>query len=132
MTKKEDTEHKNTKGKIEADYPDADQNLAYNSDLNSYEMDVDDTDPDYDHPANYETLSEGAIDDDSTYDESNPFVGDEYAERDELKEDNLEQANMRIETFQHERLSPLDKKLAENEEDLRDDLDEEGYPKNDR
>jgi hypothetical protein len=39
---------------------------------------------------------------------------------------------MRIENIQHERLSPLDKKLAENEEDLRDDLDEEGYPKNDR
>ncbi|WP_312790524.1 hypothetical protein [Sphingobacterium sp.] len=127
MSKKEDKI-----GKVEEDYPDMDQNLAFNEELDSYEMDVDDEDPDYDHPANYDTISEGAIDDDSTYDDSNPFVGDEYANRDELKEEDLNNANMRIENIQHERLSPLDKKLAENEEDLRDDLDEEGYPKNDR
>jgi len=126
------TEHKKTKGKVEADYPDSEQNLAYNKDMDSYEMDVDDNDPDYDHPANYDTLSEGAIDDDSTYDNSNPFVGDEYADREDLEEDELEDAHMRIENFKHNRLSPLDKKLAQNEEDLRDDLDEEGYPKNDR
>lgn len=127
MSKKEDKI-----GKVEEDYPDMDQNLAFNEELDSYEMDVDDEDPDYDHPANYDTISEGAIDDDSTYDDSNPFVGDEYANRDELKEEDLNNANMRIENIQHERLSPLDKKLAENEEDLRNDLDEEGYPKNDR
>ncbi|MEI2271179.1 hypothetical protein OHD16_03410 [Sphingobacterium sp. ML3W] len=125
------TGHKKTKGKVEADYPDSEQNLAYNKDMDSYEMDVDDNDPDYDHPANYDTLSEGAIDDDSTYDNSNPFVGDEYADREDLEEDALEDAHMRIESFKHNRLSPLDKKLAQNEEDLRDDLDEEGYPKND-
>lgn len=127
-----DTEPKKAKGKVDADYPDSEENLAYNEDLESYELDVDDNDPDYDHPANYDTLSEGAIDDDSTYDDSNPFVGDEYADREDLEEEDLEDAHMRIETFKHDRLSPLDKKLAENEEDLRDDLDEEGYPKNDR
>jgi len=126
------TEHKKTKGKVESDAPDSEQNLAYNEELDSYELDVEDNDPTYDHPANYDTLSEGAVDDDSTYDDSNPFVGDEYADRDELEEEDLEDASMRIETFKHDRLSPLDKKLAENEEDLRDDLDEEGYPKNDR
>ncbi|CAM3600278.1 hypothetical protein [Sphingobacterium prati] len=126
------TEHKKTKGKVESDAPDSEQNLAYNEELDSYELDVEDNDPGYDHPANYDTLSEGAVDDDSTYDDSNPFVGDEYADRDELEEEDLEDASMRIETFKHDRLSPLDKKLAENEEDLRDDLDEEGYPKNDR
>ncbi|MCS4227630.1 MULTISPECIES: hypothetical protein [Sphingobacterium] len=126
------TEDKKTKGKVEADYSDSEQNLAYNKDMDSYELDVDDNDPDYDHPANYDTLSEGAIDDDSTYDNSNPFVGDEYADREDLEEDELEDAHMRIESFKHNRLSPLDKKLAQNEEDLRDDLDEEGYPKNDR
>ena len=126
------TEDKKTKGKVESDYPDSEQNLAYNEELESYELDVDDDDPDYDHPANYDTLSEGAIDDDSSYDDSNPFVGDEYADREELEEEDLDDAHMRIETFKHDRLSLLDKKLAENEEDLRDDLDEEGYPKNDR
>lgn len=127
MSKKE-----SKNGKVEEDYPDKEQDLAFNEELDSYEMDVDDNDPDYDHPADYDTVAEGAIDDDSTYDDSNPFVGDEYATQDELKEEDLDNANMRIKTFDHERLSPLDKKLAENEEDLRDDLDEEGYPKNDR
>ena len=126
------TEDKKNNGKVEEDYPDMEQNLAYNEEEDSYEMDVDGDDPDYDHPANYDTLSEGAVDDDSTYDDSNPFVGDEYADREELKEDELSDSHMRIESFSHERLSPLDKKLAENEEDFRDDLDEEGYPKNDR
>ncbi|WP_312362859.1 hypothetical protein [Sphingobacterium sp.] len=119
-------------GKVEEDYPDKEQDLTFNKDLDSYEMDVDGNDPDYAHPADYDTIAEGAVDDDSTYDNSNPFVGDEYASKDELQGEDLDQANMRIETFDHERLSPLDKRLAENEEDLRDDLDEEGYPKNDR
>lgn len=126
------TEHKKTKGKVESDSPDSEQNLTYNEELESYELDVDDNDPDYDHPADYDTLSEGAIDDDSSYDDSNPFVGDEYADREDLEEENLEDAHMRIDTFKHDRLSPLDKKLAKNKEDLREDLDEEGYPKNDR
>ncbi|RKO68576.1 hypothetical protein D7322_26310 [Sphingobacterium puteale] len=126
------TEHKKTKGKVESDYPDSEQNLTYNEELESYELDVDDNDPDYDHPADYDTLSEGAIDDDSSYDDSNPFVGDEYADREDLEEEDLEDAHMRIDTFKHDRLSPLDKKLAKNKEDLREDLDEEGYPKNDR
>jgi hypothetical protein len=125
-------EDKKIKAKVEEDYPDTEQNLTYNEEEDSYEMDVEDNDPDYDHPANYDTLSEGAVDDDSTYDDSNPFVGDEYADRDALKADELSDAHMRIESLDHERLSPLDKKLAENEEDFRDDLDQEGYPKNDK
>lgn len=105
----------------------ADQ-LAYDPDKQSFALDVDDTDPDYDHPSDYETVAEGAADDDSTYDNSNPYVGDEYADLDDLIEDDLEEGGMRIEG--EVKLKPMDKKLAETPEDLRDDLDEEGYPIN--
>ncbi|KKX48564.1 MULTISPECIES: hypothetical protein [Sphingobacterium] len=105
----------------------ADQ-LAYDPDKQSFSLDVEDSDPDYDHPSDYDTVAEGAADDDSTYDNSNPYVGDEYADLDELIEDDLEEGGMRIEG--EVKLKPIDKKLAETPEDLRDDLDEEGYPIN--
>lgn len=104
-------------------------NLAYDTEKESYEYDVEDRNPDYDHPADYPTLSEGAEDDDSTYDEANPFVGDEYEDREELKEDNREEANMHIIEEEDLKVSDFDKRLAEDMEDYRDDLDEEGYPK---
>lgn len=105
----------------------ADQ-LAYDPDKQSFSLDVEDSDPDYDHPSDYDTVAEGAADDDSTYDNSNPYVGDEYADLHELIEDDLEEGGMRIEG--EVKLKPIDKKLAETPEDLRDDLDEEGYPIN--
>lgn len=103
--------------------------LAYDPDKQSFSLDVEDSDPDYDHPSDYETVAEGAADDDSTYDNSNPYVGDEYADLDELIEDDLEEGGMRI-VEGEVKLKPIDKKLAETPEDLRDDLDEEGYPIN--
>ena len=107
------------------------QDLAYNEEEDSYELDVDDNDPDWDHPADYDTISEGAETEDSTYDPANPFVGEEYASRDELQEEDLTDNNMHIEEAKDLKPSKLDEKLARNAEDERDDLDEEGYPKND-
>jgi hypothetical protein len=105
----------------------ADQ-LAYDTVKQSFALDVDDNDPDYDHPSDYETVAEGAADDDSTYDNSNPYVGDEYADLDDLIEGDMDEGGMRIEG--EVKIKPIDKKLAETPEDLRDDLDEEGYPIN--
>ncbi len=103
--------------------------LSYDPEKSSYVYDVDNEDPDYEHPADYPTLSEGAEDDDSSYDEANPFVGDEYADKEELKGENLENSNMHIVGEDSLKVSAYDKKLAEDMEDYRDDLDEEGYPK---
>ncbi len=107
------------------------QDLAYNEEDDSYELDVNDEDPDWDHPSDYDTISEGAQDDDSTYDDSNPYVGDEYAPLEELREENLDDNGMHIEGDSIVKVSKIDEELAKDEEDLRDDLDEEGYPKND-
>ena len=102
--------------------------LAYDEEKKSFSLDVDDDDPDYDHPSDYETVAEGAADDDSTYDNSNPYVGDEYADLEDLEEDELDEDGMRIEG--EVKVSAIDKLLSESPEDLRDDLDDEGYPIN--
>jgi len=108
------------------------KDLAYNAEEASFELDVNDSDPDWDHPADYDTISEGAETDDSTYDSSNPFVGDEYADLDELRADRLSDNHMHIVGESSLQVSKEDEELARDEEDYRDDLDEEGYPINDR
>lgn len=103
--------------------------LSYDERKGSYKLDVDDNDPDWDHPADYNTLSEGADNDMSTYDVSNPYVGSEYANLDDLKQEDLESLGMRITDKKNLKISKLDRDIAKDEEDFRDDLDEEGYPR---
>ncbi|WP_164112709.1 MULTISPECIES: hypothetical protein [Sphingobacterium] len=103
--------------------------LAFDEEKGSYRFDVEDNDPDWDHPADYDTLSRGAEDDASTYDVSNPFVGSEYSDLDDLKQEDLENSGMRITNKKNLKVSKLDRDLAKDEEDFRDDLDEEGYPR---
>ncbi|MDR2282037.1 MAG: hypothetical protein LBE37_02450 [Sphingobacterium sp.] len=105
--------------------------LAFDEERGSYRLDVDDNDPDWDHPADYDTLSRGAESDVSTYDASNPFVGSEYADLNDLKAEEWENSGMRVTGKGNFKLSKLDKEIAKDEEDRRDDLDEEGYPKRD-
>lgn len=125
-------DHKNKKN-VDGEKGDFEpKDLAYNADDASFELDVNDNDPDWDHPSDYDTISEGAETDDSTYDSSNPFVGDEYADLDELREDSLSDNHMHIAGESSLRISKEDEELARDEEDNRDDLDEEGYPINDR
>jgi len=107
------------------------ENLSYDETKQSYELDVKGEDADYDHPMGYETVAVGAKDDDSTYDEANPYVGDEYASDDEIANDNLEELGMHVDNGESVKLSAEDEILARTPEDNRDDLDEEGYPIND-
>ena len=106
--------------------------LSFNEEKQSYELDVRGEDKDYDHPMPYETIAAGAIDDNSTFDEANPYVGDEYATDEEKAKDKLNELGMHIDNDGESVLvSAEDELLARTDEDLRDDLDEEGYPKND-
>lgn len=107
--------------------------LSFDEEKQSYELDVKGDDKDYDHPMPYETVAAGSIDDDSTYDEANPYVGDEYATDVEKVKDKLNELGMHIDNDGESVLvTAEDEILARTEEDLRDDLDEEGYPKNDQ
>lgn len=119
---------KNSSGNPQQSGPEEPQDLNYNQQEDSYEMDVNDNDPDWEHPMDYDTLSKGAREDDSTYDEANPYVGEEYADQEELNEEQLDQQQMYIDRGRIVHLSTHDEKLSENAEDQRDDLDEEGYP----
>ena len=107
-------------------------NLSYDKDSNSFEFDVKGQDTDYDHPLPYDTSAPNGEDSISTYDESNPYNGAEYDESREINE-NLDGAGMRIDNSgESVELSPEDEILSRTPEDDRDDLDEEGYPVNDK
>lgn len=106
--------------------------LSFDKNKNSFEFDVKGTEKDYDHPLPYDTSAPNGEDSISTYDEANPYVGNEYDEDGQVDEQ-IEGNGMHIDdTGESVTVDPADKLLAQTEEDFRDDLDEEGYPKNDR
>ena len=107
-------------------------NLAYNKEENSFEYDVKANDGDYDHPDPYDTAVKNGGDADSDYDSANPTAVDEYETKEELEEESLDDLGMHVDHGQIVELNPVDEELAKTPEDDRDDLDEEGYPKNDR
>jgi len=107
------------------------EQLSFNADDNSYEFDVKSDDPDYDHPDPYNTSAKNGEDAISTYDESNPYAVDEYIPNESLEMD-VDKLGMHIDTKGSiVELDPIDEVLGHTPEDDRDDLDEEGYPKND-
>ena len=129
-----DNENKGSQDKIHSTTQNSEINkedLSYDKHKQTYELDVKGEDKDYDHPMGYETVAAGAVDDDSTYDEANPYVGDEYARKEEIADDNLEELGMHVDNGESVKLSTEDEILARTDEDNRDDLDEEGYPVND-
>jgi len=105
--------------------------LSYNKEKGSYELDVKGPDKDYDHPLPYETTAANGGDDNSDYDEANPYIGDEYARKDEQQESDLDDLGMHIDDGEITELDAEDEFLARTPEDDRTDLDEEGYPVND-
>jgi len=109
----------------------ATEDLVYNADDDSFEYDVKSDDPDYDHPDPYKTSVKNGADMDSTYDEANPYAVDEYIP-DESLETDVNDLAMHIDKGRIVRLDPIDEIISRTPEDKRTDLDEEGYPKNDR
>ena len=129
-----DNENKGSQDKIHSTTESSEinkENLSFDEVKQSYELDVKGDDEDYDHPMGYETVATGAKDDDSTYDEANPYVGDEYASNEDIADDNLEELGMHVDNGESVKLKTEDEILARTPEDDRNDLDEEGYPIND-
>ncbi len=106
------------------------EQLSYDADKDSFELDVKSDDPDYDHPDPYNTAVKNGGDFDSTYDEANPYAVDEYIPNESL-EDDVDQLGMHVDNGKIVEVDPIDEALSRTPEDDRDDLDEEGYPKND-
>lgn len=108
------------------------EDLSYNADDDSFEYDVKSDDPDYQHPDPYNTSVKNGADMDSTYDEANPYDAvDEYIPNESLETD-VDDLAMHIDKGKIVRLDPMDEIISRTAEDSRTDLDEEGYPKNDR
>lgn len=105
--------------------------LSYDEEKNSYELDVEGDDPDYIHPDPYDTAVENGGDFNSDFDEANPTAIDEY-DKDASLETDLDSLGMHIDNGDIVEMDEIDEKLSRTAEDERDDLDEEGYPKNDR
>lgn len=106
--------------------------LNFNAEEDSFEYDVKSDDPDYDHPDPYNTAAPNGADAESTYDEANPYdAAGEYIPNESLETD-VDKLGMHIDNGDIVSVDPADEYLARTEEDDRDDLDEEGYPKNDR
>ncbi|WP_017259585.1 hypothetical protein [Pedobacter arcticus] len=106
------------------------RNLKYNEEENSYELDVEGDNPDYQHPDPYDTAADNGDDMDSDYDEANPYVGDEY-EKDHSLKDDLDKLGMHPTEPDQLKMSIGDEINSHVPEDDRDDLDAEGYPKKD-
>jgi hypothetical protein len=105
--------------------------LAYDEQKNSYELDVETEDAEYIHPDPYDTAVENGGDFDSDFDEANPTAINEY-NKDASLETDLDGLAMHIDNGDIVETRPLDERLSRTPEDDRDDLDEEGYPINDR
>ena len=104
--------------------------LSYNKEEGSFEFDVNVEDGEYNHPDSYNTAVKNGGDADSDYDSANPTAVDEYEKHGDPEEE-LENLGMHIDNGQIVEVTPIDEELSRTPEDDRDDLDEEGYPKND-
>ena len=109
------------------------EDLTYDPEKDSFEIDVQSTDGEYDHPDPYTTSVKSGSDFDSDFDEANITANDEYhrANDDASEVPEAGEFGMHIDSGKIVQLDPLDEELAMTPEDERDDLDEEGYPKND-
>jgi len=107
--------------------------LKYDAESDSYELEIASDDPDYDPPSLFDTAAaaKNGSDFDSSYDEANPYdVAGEYDKTRSIETD-ASQLGMHIDDGEIVELDPVDEALSRTPEDDRDDLDEEGYPKND-
>ncbi|AMR34659.1 hypothetical protein A0256_23515 [Mucilaginibacter sp. PAMC 26640] len=107
------------------------EDLNFNEKEQSFEYDVKGDNPDYDHPDPYDTAVKNGDDMNSMYDEANPYDAKGEYDADRSIETDADSLGMHIDSGKIVELSSLDEKLAHTPEDDRDDLDEEGYPKND-
>ena len=108
------------------------EDLNFNADEESFEYDVESDDPDYDHPDPYNTAVKNGADINSSYDEANPYDAvDEYIPNESLETD-VDKLGMHVDNGDIVETDPLDDILSRTPEDSRGDLDEEGYPKNDK
>lgn len=108
------------------------EDLNYDAEQDSYEINIASKDPDYDPPALFDSAAPNGSDFDSSYDEANPYDTKGEYDKNRSLETDADSLGMHIDDGQITELDPVDELLSRTPEDDRDDLDEEGYPKNDQ
>src|SRR5690606_23520048 len=103
------------------------EDLHYNEAEDSFELDTETADTEYRHPEPYDTAAPEGEDDNSTYDEENPYTPNEYRDKQGEVKGKLEELDSEV-TGDRLALDETDERLAATPEDERSDLDDEGYP----
>lgn len=107
------------------------EDLRYNETEDSFELDPETADREYRHPQPYNTAAPEGEDDNSTYDEENPYTPNEYRDKRSEMKGELEELDATVTDEQLTQLDEIDEQLADTPEDARGDLDAEGYPRRD-
>jgi len=107
------------------------ENLQYNDAEDSFELEPETADREYHHPQPYNTAAPEGEDDNSTYDEENPYTPNEYRDKKDEMKGEFGELDATVSDEELTRLSAVDEQLANTPEDERGDLDAEGYPRRD-
>lgn len=109
------------------------ENLSYDEENDSFELDIKPIDEEeYDHPDPYDTSVKSGADMNSDYDEANPYVGNVEYDKNASLETDISKLAMHEISEDDLIVNERDKNLSRTPEDFREDLDDEGYPLNDR
>lgn len=100
------------------------ENLRFNEEADSFELDAETDDTEYRHRDPYETAAVHGEDAQSSYDEANPYATDEYRD----VEGQMAELDDEITDDQLAQLDEADERLADRPEKEREGLDAEGYP----
>ncbi|MEC3881665.1 hypothetical protein [Parapedobacter sp. 10938] len=107
------------------------EDLRYNESEDSFELDPETADKEYRHPQPYNTAAPEGEDDNSAYDEENPYTPNEYRDKQNEMQGELNELDRTVTDEELTQLDEVDEQLANTAEDTRDDLDAEGYPRRD-
>ncbi|NQD72064.1 hypothetical protein HP439_15165 [Sphingobacterium shayense] len=106
------------------------EDLKYNAQEDSFELDPETEDEEYQHPLPYDTSAPSGEDDNSSYDEENIYTRNEYQDKMTILDEQLEESETDrvLESYE---LEDRDEQLTNQEENKSPEEDEEGYPKRD-
>jgi len=106
------------------------EDLQFNEAEDSFELDTETENKEYQHPLPYDTAAPQGADNNSTYDEENIYTPSEY--RDKLKEAERELDDVDEEIKDGSvQLDEVDEVLTQTRDDQPEGIDEEGYPTKD-
>lgn len=104
------------------------EDLKFNEEKDSFELEAETEDAEYQHPEPYDTAAPRGEDNNSTYDEENPYTADEYRDKKGQATHELEGLDTVIADEKLAGLDDVDERIADTGKGDAADLDDEGYP----